>query len=83
MKIRKADFMFPDDEWEHISDEAKDLISWLLDVDPETRLDYEGIISHPWIQAIAAMDESDDDTDSQMSMEEVDTPKDGYEIDDM
>lgn len=40
------DLEFPD----HISDEAKDLISSVLALEPGSRLSLEEIIAHPWIQ---------------------------------
>ncbi|PAA55015.1 hypothetical protein BOX15_Mlig028881g1 [Macrostomum lignano] len=35
--------------WDHISAEAKDLVSRLLDVDPQRRLTVEEALRHPWI----------------------------------
>ncbi|KAK9808715.1 hypothetical protein WJX72_002433 [[Myrmecia] bisecta] len=40
-------FVFPGD---FVSDEAKDLISRLLTVDPKQRLTIMGIVKHPWVQ---------------------------------
>ena len=34
--------------WSHISEEAKDLVEALLEVDPETRLSCEEVLAHPW-----------------------------------
>ena len=82
-KIKNGEFIFPETEWEHISDEAKDLIIKLLDIDPETRLDNEGILSHPWIQATQDMEGSDEDTDSEMSMEEDLSNKESYDMEGM
>ena len=36
--------------WDDISDLAKDLIKKLLTVDPQRRLDADGIMAHPWIR---------------------------------
>lgn len=36
-------------QWEHISQDAKDLITGLLTVDPKKRYDYNQIAKHPWI----------------------------------
>ena len=48
-KIKKADYDFPSPYWDHISDEGKDLISKLLVVEPDKRLNGEEILMHPWI----------------------------------
>jgi len=37
------------DEWERISDEAKDLIRHLIDREPQTRFDIDQALEHPWI----------------------------------
>ncbi len=42
---------FPDDEWEHISAAAKDLIAKLLNVDPSQRLTIDAALSHQWTLA--------------------------------
>ena len=34
--------------WSHISEEAKDLVEALLEVDPERRLSCEEALAHPW-----------------------------------
>ena len=34
--------------WSHISEEARDLVEALLEVDPETRLSCEEALAHPW-----------------------------------
>ncbi|CAI5972896.1 unnamed protein product [Closterium sp. NIES-64] len=37
------------DPWPSISDEAKDLIRWLLTIDPPRRATAEAALAHPWI----------------------------------
>lgn len=44
-KISKAMFMVP----QHVSDEATDLIKKLLIVDPDKRLELNGVLMHEWI----------------------------------
>ena len=39
---------FPDDEWEHISDAAKHLITAMLDGNPDRRLTIRRAVLHPW-----------------------------------
>ena len=36
----------------HLSDEAKDLLKKILEVDPKKRLNFEGIKAHPWFNII-------------------------------
>ena len=47
--ILSADVEYPDDEWAHVSDGAKQLISSMLTVAPSERLTIDGALSHPWI----------------------------------
>lgn len=49
--IKKGEFDFPEPYWDDISDSAKDLIKKLLEVDINKRLDADGIMKHPWIDA--------------------------------
>lgn len=48
--IKTCQFEFPSPYWDDISDLAKDLIKKLLTVDPQRRLDADGIMAHPWIR---------------------------------
>jgi len=47
--IKEGRLVFPDQHWEVISEEAKDLIQGLLVKDSEARLDANQVLSHPWI----------------------------------
>lgn len=47
--ILEGKFSFPEKKWSHISDEAKDLVSKLLEYDPEKRISARQALSHPWI----------------------------------
>jgi serine/threonine protein kinase len=49
-KIRKGEYEFHEEYWGTVSEEAKDLISSLLTVDPVTRLDAEEALQNPWIR---------------------------------
>lgn len=40
---------FPEPEWTHISDEAKNFIAMLICIDVEKRLSAEQALQHPWI----------------------------------
>merc|ERR1712224_544862 len=47
--IRNARFDFPDEDWDVISAESKDLICKLLVVYPKVRLSPDQVLQHPWI----------------------------------
>eukprot|EP01138_Halocafeteria_seosinensis_P014330 gb/GECG01014630.1/.p1 GENE.gb/GECG01014630.1/~~gb/GECG01014630.1/.p1 ORF type:complete len:348 (+),score=60.37 gb/GECG01014630.1/:1-1044(+) len=47
--IKQGKYDFDDPEWEHVSDSAKDLIGKLIQLQPENRLDTDGVLQHPWI----------------------------------
>ena len=49
-KIRTGSFEFYDEDWAHISEEAKDLIKGLLVVDPLQRLKAQDALRSPWIR---------------------------------
>jgi len=48
-KIMKAEYDFPDPEWTHISDNAKDFIRKLLVKDRHTRYNAQQCLEHPWL----------------------------------
>lgn len=48
--VKKGKYDFSGAEWKHVSDLAKDLIRKML-VPSEQRLDSEGVLKHPWMQA--------------------------------
>jgi serine/threonine protein kinase len=51
-QVVKGKFSYkPDDRWRHISSDAKDLISGLLQKDPTKRLTIGGVKEHPWCAA--------------------------------
>ena len=49
-KIKLGKFSFPDEEWEHVSEGAKDLIKKLLIFKPEERPSASVVLEHPWIK---------------------------------
>lgn len=51
--ILKADFDFPMEDWEHISDDCMDFIDQLLVVDPSQRLTAQQALKHSWLQGNA------------------------------
>ncbi|KAI5296281.1 hypothetical protein KEM52_004579 [Ascosphaera acerosa] len=60
-KVAKGQYTFLSPWWDDISKSAKDLVSHLLTVDPETRYTIREFLSHPWItqtdeETVAAAD---------------------------
>ena len=47
-RIKTGAFTFPPPVWTHISAEAKDLITGMLQVDPEKRLSVKQCLNHQW-----------------------------------
>eukprot|EP00494_Astrolonche_serrata_P006946 UN06971 len=48
--IKRAKVPFDEEDWGHISNEARDLIKKLLVEDPKKRMGYKEILSHPWLK---------------------------------
>lgn len=48
--IVKGEYQFDDDCWLLSSDEAKSLITMLLEVDPQDRLSARDALKHPWFK---------------------------------
>ncbi|XP_072366764.1 MAP kinase-interacting serine/threonine-protein kinase 1-like isoform X1 [Scyliorhinus torazame] len=51
--IQKGKYEFPEKDWAHISNEAKDLICKLLMRDAKDRLSAAQVLQHPWVQGNA------------------------------
>uniref|UniRef100_A0A8C8DC47 non-specific serine/threonine protein kinase n=1 Tax=Oryzias sinensis TaxID=183150 RepID=A0A8C8DC47_9TELE len=51
--IQQGKYEFPDKDWAHITDGAKDLISKLLVRDSTRRLSAAQVLKHPWVQGNA------------------------------
>uniref|UniRef100_A0A672YGI3 non-specific serine/threonine protein kinase n=1 Tax=Sphaeramia orbicularis TaxID=375764 RepID=A0A672YGI3_9TELE len=51
--IQQGKYEFPDKDWAHITDGAKDLISKLLVRDATLRLSAAQVLKHPWVQGNA------------------------------
>ena len=49
MKILRGEFVFLEPWWDEISKDAKDLITKMLEVNPEKRITIEEIWKHPWV----------------------------------
>eukprot|EP00494_Astrolonche_serrata_P001665 UN01671 len=50
--IKQGNVIFDEEHWSAKTDEAKDLITKLLVVDPKKRLGYEEILEHPWLKKV-------------------------------
>lgn len=48
-QIKKAKYEFHSNPWDKISEQAKDLIKSLLNVDPKARFTPFQSLTHPWI----------------------------------
>jgi len=49
-KIEQGCYSFPSELWIGISEEAKDLVRRLLDINPKSRITAEQALCHPWIK---------------------------------
>ncbi|XP_072026782.1 LOW QUALITY PROTEIN: calcium/calmodulin-dependent protein kinase type 1-like [Amphiura filiformis] len=54
-QIMKGEYEFDSPYWDEISDSAKDFISHLMDVNPNTRYTCQEAIQHPWISGNEAL----------------------------
>jgi calcium-dependent protein kinase len=48
-KIKTGKFVFPEEEWDNISDEGKDLISKMLEFNPSNRFSASDCLNHKWL----------------------------------
>ena len=51
--VQNGTFSFSGDNWQNVSDEAKDFVSKLITVDENKRLSASEALEHPWIRARA------------------------------
>ncbi|XP_041116162.1 serine/threonine-protein kinase DCLK2-like isoform X2 [Polyodon spathula] len=54
-QILEGRLEFPSPYWDNISDSAKELIGWMLQVNMEARYTAEQVLAHPWVADDAAM----------------------------
>ena len=47
--VSKKKYSFPEEEWNNVSNEAKDLIKHML-CDADKRFNAENVLNHPWIE---------------------------------
>ena len=60
-KIRAGKYHFDHDEFKLVSDEAKDLITQMLQVDPKKRISGSEALQHPWIKRFLTIKDSEID----------------------
>ncbi len=48
-RVKQGIFSFPEKHFNHVSDEAKDMICSMLTVDPNSRISAEKLLQHPWM----------------------------------
>jgi calcium-dependent protein kinase len=48
-RIKTGKYVFPEEEWDNISDEAKDLIGKMLTFSPADRYSASDCLTHPWL----------------------------------
>jgi len=65
-RIKQGRFHFSSDRWSHISDQAKDFVSKLLEVNVAKRLDAESALAHPWLAEAAFGDENSEPLDAEV-----------------
>jgi calcium/calmodulin-dependent protein kinase I len=52
-RIMAADYDFPEEYWDEVSEDAKDFIEQLLVVNPQKRLTIDEALKHKWLKAAA------------------------------
>lgn len=51
--IQQGKYEFPEKDWAHITEGARDLISKLLVRDATLRLSAAQVLKHPWVQGVS------------------------------
>lgn len=51
-RIRTGQYDFPNPEWQSVSEQAKELIKGMLNVDPGIRLTIDDIMKNTWISVM-------------------------------
>lgn len=76
-KIITADYVFLEPWWDEVSEDAKDLISKMLVVDPEVRITLDEIYEHPWLADVVSLEsssyfpESTSDNDNTLKLDDL------------
>ena len=48
--IKKGNYNIYSKKWEKISDSSKDLLSKILEINPDERIDIDSILNHQWFK---------------------------------
>jgi serine/threonine protein kinase len=80
-RIQKGIFSFPENLFAHTSQEARDLITQLLTVDPKRRLTVHQALEHPWMLMIGKENETPAQTTLDKTFPERDLDKDHRGVD--
>lgn len=48
--VKKGEFIFPKDQWKHVTKEAKHLVAHMLRKNPQKRIGLMRALDHPWIR---------------------------------
>lgn len=48
-RIKTGQFTFPNPEWQNVSQDAKNLINWMLNIDPSKRFTISQVMGNKWI----------------------------------
>ena len=54
--IINAKYTFPENEWQHVSDNVKDMLRKMIELDPKKRLTPTSALAHPWITMAQSTD---------------------------
>ncbi|KAK9766788.1 MAPK-activated protein kinase Srk1 [Basidiobolus ranarum] len=79
-KVARGYYSFLSPWWDDISDSAKDLVSRLLDVNPERRYTINQLLAHPWIKVKKSVqfEPTVNDISSDSSLRHLPTSPTGY-----
>lgn len=69
-RIKRADWVFEAKDWDHISEEAKDLIRGLLDPNPNSRMTAKRALRSKWMNEDAKLLSSRDLSQGAMNLKE-------------
>lgn len=53
-QIKSGKYDMPDEEWRHVSNNAKDLVRKMLTLDPKKRITAHNALRHPWLRGKAS-----------------------------
>lgn len=69
--ILRGQYTFHDEDWDGVSDEAKDFVMWLLTYEEEDRPTAEEALTHPWLKHMQAMMEPSERRSTRSSLADM------------